>query len=113
MVKAECSLVSRHNKINFYNYKFSKLFGQKNNNTCIGYNLFPGNYTLNAKHSHVSQHKAASIGHHEEVWLHCPTHTNTHTYTYIHTRTHTCIHTFIHDIVLLHDCEGNTGKYSV
>ena len=31
---------------------------------------------LNATHSHVSQHKAASIGHHEEVWLHCPTHTN-------------------------------------
>ena len=45
------------------------------------------NYILNARHSHVSQPKAASIGHHEEVWLHCPTHTNTHTYTK-HTYTH-------------------------
>ena len=56
--------------------------------------FFPGNYILNARHSHVSQPKAASIGHHEEVWLYCPTHTNTYIHKNIHT--HTCIHTYTH-----------------
>ena len=62
--------------------------------------FFPGNYILNARHSHVSQPKAASIGHHEEVWLYCPTHKHKHIHKNIHT--HTCIHTYIHKNIHTH-----------
>ena len=104
MVKADCSLVSHHNKLTFIIINLAIYLAEKNNNACIGYNIFSGNYILNARHSHVSQHKAASIGHHEEVWLHCPTHTNTHTYihTHIHIYTHTHTYTYTHTYTHTH-----------
>ena len=86
MVETGCSLVSHPNKLTFIIINLAIYLAEKTTTMHVLVTIvFQGiTYILNARHSHVSQPKAASIGHHEEVWLHCPTHLHT----YIHKNTY-------------------------